>query len=764
MRIRRVGVVGAGEMGSGIAALAASAGVPVLLLDLPADGDPDAAAKRGVANALRARPSAFMHQDRARLVETGNIHQHLGKLGDCDWVVEAIGERGAAKRALFERLEDVVHPEAVVSTTTSALPLGELVEERSEAFRNRFLGSHFFAPPRFVHLLELVPVGDTAPEAARSLEWFAGRILGKGIVLARDVPGYIANRIGVYELVQAARLAERFSLSIEQVDAVSGVLLGRSETAIFQAAKRFGVDVISHLTAALEDVDADATLPGWAAARLTTNTNESGFYRSGDDGQRSVLDWRTGQFVPLAEDDAGELAQIAGLPLAQRLTAALALEGSLGEFARALFALSMHYTVQSTPDIAFDIHSVDQAMEWGYGWEAGPFRQMDAVGLDRVAELFDEHGLDEPELMAAADTGFRKIADGTPSILTLAGRYAPRPEKPGALTLQALRDTGCTLDTNDHAALHNMRDGVMLLEFRSKLGIIGPEVLQMLADALARIDREGWSGLVIGHEASRVFSAGANLERVLAAARAGEWEMLDGMVREFQGATTSLRNAPFPVVVAPFGLTLGGGCELSLRANHVQAAGELYIGLVETGVGLIPAGGGTTELLFRFSEELAAFEGADPFLAIRRAFGLIAAAKTTSSALEAQKLGLLRRTDRVTMNRHRLLRDAKQRVLDLAQDYVPAPPRTLRTLGGDALGKLRAAIAARREADQISDHDATVAHELAVVLSGGEAPPRTVAEHELLDLERDAFLRLLGTRRTQERIAHMLETGEPLKN
>ncbi|MDI3340309.1 MAG: 3-hydroxyacyl-CoA dehydrogenase NAD-binding domain-containing protein [Sphaerobacter sp.] len=769
MRIRKIGVVGAGTMGGAIAALAASAGVPVVLLDIPGEEDRNGPAQRGLERQLKARPAAFMDPDRARLIEIGNTEDDLARLAECDWVIEAIIEQLEPKRALYARLEEVLPETTIVTSNTSGIPMRELLEGRGERFRRRFLGTHFFNPPRYLHLLELIPTPDTDPAVLAAVEGFGSRILGKGTVLARDVPGFIGNRLGVYGMLQAIRLMEQFDLTIDEVDALTGPLIGRPRSATFRTADLSGLDVLRHVSTELSAATGeDFAMPGWVQAlvdqgRLGEKTGIGFYRREGRD--IFTLDWKTGEYRPRAELRLPEIGQIKDRPLAERLRAVLALPGKYGEFMRALFFTTAHYTLERAPDIAYDLVAVDRALEWGFGWDAGPFRQMDMVGLDTLRAGFAERGLAEPRLLQQAGTqGFYVRADGTPRYLDFDGSYQPVPEIPGTIALQPLKEAGQVLATSKDASLIDLGDGVVLLEFHTKMNAVGEGVLRMVDRALKLVEQDGYAGLVIGNEDPRAFSAGANLALLLSLAQEGAWDELELAVRQFQRATTSLRAAPFPVVVAAHGLTLGGGAEFLLHADHVQAAAELYTGLVEVGVGLIPAGGGTKELLFRFTRELAPYAEADPFEAVRRAFTLIGMAQTSGSALEARAMGFLRPGDRITMNRDRLIADAKAAVLSLAPDYVPPVPGTITALGRDALGNLRYAAWAMREAEQISDHDVAIGEALAYVLCGGDGPPRTVTEQDILDLEREAFLKLLGTRKTQERIAHMLKTGKPLRN
>jgi 3-hydroxyacyl-CoA dehydrogenase len=744
--IRRIGVVGAGTMGAAIAALAASAGVPVVLLDVPGgadDRDRNGPAKRGLDRALKARPEAFMDRDRASLISIGNTDDDLGRLADCDWVIEAIIEQLEPKRALYERLEGVLAPTAIVSSNTSGIPMHQLIEGRSDSFRRRFLGTHFFNPPRYLRLLELIPTEETDPAALATVEHFGRRVLGKGTVIARDVPGFIGNRIGLYGIVQTLRLMERFGLTIDEVDALTGPLIGRPRSATFRTADIAGLDVLSHVTTQLaETTGEDFALPEWVNALVAKGAlgekSGAGFYRR-EGRDILTLDPASGEYRPKADIRTPEIDAIRNLPLEQRLSAALDLPGKYGEFLSELFQTTIHYIIEHTPELAYDLAAVDHALEWGFGWEMGPFRQARAIGAQR--------DWPEPAL----------LRDGFP-----AGDALPE----GALSLAMLRSEGKVVQEAKEAALLDLGDGVLQLEFTNgaRLNALGEGILTMLDTAMKRVESDGYAGLVIANEDPRAFSAGANLALILSLAQEGAWDELNGMIRAFQRAITSLRHVPFPVVVAPAGMALGGGAELVLHADHVQAHAEAYIGLVEAGVGLIPAGGGTKELLMRFTRELVPYNEADPFEAARRAFMLIGMAETSTSALHARKLGFLRHGDRITMNRDYLIADAKAAVLALVPDYVTPQVAPITALGRDTLGNLRYGIWSMHEAGQITDHEVEIGHKLAYVLAGGDGPPREVTEQDLLDLEREAFLSLLGTRKTQERIVHTLKTGKPLRN
>jgi 3-hydroxyacyl-CoA dehydrogenase len=771
MRIAKLGVVGAGTMGSGIAALAASAGIPVVLLDVAGkDGDRNGPAKAGLERARKARPAAFMDPARAALISIGNLDDSLDLLRDCDLILEAIIEQPAPKQALYARLEPVLKTTAVVASNTSGIPMQTLLEGRGPRFRQRFFGMHFFNPPRYLHLLELIPTPETDPEALAAARRFCEVVLGKGIVVAKDVPGFVANRLGVYGMVAAMRGLMESDLTIDEVDALTGPLLGRAKSATFRTADITGLDVLLHVSKELSaGTGEDFSMPAWveklAASNRLGDKTGGGFYKKVGK-EITTLDWHTLEYVPQQKLDDPALGALLKQPLEKRLPMAEKLPGKYGDFVRNYLLRMSHYVLQTTPSIAYDLVSVDRAIEWGYAWEAGPFQQMDALGHDILREGFARLGLGVPTLLGKAKDGafYHKSNEGW-SYLTLEGTYAPVPPVPGQIALEIVRARqGAVVESSRDANLLDLGDGVLLLEARSKMNTMGEGVLTMLRKGLDRVAEGKFVGLVIGNDDPRAYSAGADLAAVVAQVQAKDWKGLDEMVHYFQEGAQLVRRAPFPVVAAPFGLTLGGGCEYALHCDRIQAHAELYMGLVEAGVGLIPAGGGTTELLFRFTQELTSYDEADLFEGVKRAFKVIAMATTSTSALEARNLGFLRPMDRITMNRDRLIADAKARVLDLATDYVAPAPRTITALGKEALGNLLYAGWAMREGGQITDHEVRIARELAYVLCGGDGPPRVVTEQDILDLEREAFLRLLGTKETQERIGYTLKTGKPLRN
>ena len=769
--IKKLGVVGAGTMGSGIAALAASAGIPVVLLDVAADGpDRSAIAKGALARMPKAKPAPLMDADRAAYIRPGNIDDDLGLLADCDLIVEAVVEQPGPKQALYARLEGVLKPTAVVSSNTSGIPMRVLTEGRSERFKRHFLGTHFFAPARYMHLLEIVPTPDTAPEVTEAVRKFGERMLGKGIVLCKDAPGFIANRLGVYGSTRTMRAMEQFGLTIDEVDGLTGPLLGRPNSATFRTADLSGLDVLVHVSAGLaETTGEDYDLPEWFHAMVRNkqlgDKTQGGFYRKvGKDIQ--TWDFREGAYKPQQRLETPELKAALKAPLAARVAGLKGLPGKYGDFLRQVMVDGAAYALDKSPELAYDIPSVDRAMEWGYGHQAGPFRVMDMVGLDFLRAEFQTRGVPTPRLLEQAQGSFYRQGPNGEEVLGFDGRYAPVAPIDGNIRLAAVAaNPGNVLFENAGARLLDVGDDVAVFEFRSKSNTLGSKVLDALADSLAIVERRGMAGMVMGNDDPKFFSAGADLSESTGAVIAGLWDVIDASIKRFQDAVQSIRYAPFPVVVAPAGMTLGGGAEFTLHADAVQAHAELYMGLVEAGVGLLPGGGGTKELLFRFTKDLEPYAEADPFEAVKRAFNLIAVPQPTTSALEAKRKGFLRpRHDRITMNRDRLIADAKRRVLDLAPDYVAPQPQTIRALGREGMGNLSYALFSFLESGQASPYDVTIGHNIAYVLCGGDGPPRAVTEQDILDLEREAFLKLLGNEKTQERIQYTLKTGKPLRN
>jgi 3-hydroxyacyl-CoA dehydrogenase len=734
--IRSVAVLGAGTMGSQIAAHVANAGVPALLLDLTSD-----VARAGLERARGLKPDPFFTPDLASLVSTGGFDTHLDRLADADWIIEAVVEELDVKRALLERVDAARRAGSIVSSNTSGIPIAALADGRSADFRRHWIGTHFFNPPRYLHLLELIPTRDTDPDVTSRVSCFADHRLGKGVVVAKDRPNFIGNHIGVYGVLLVLRALESGRYTIEEIDAMTGPAIGRPKSATFRTMDIAGIDILAHVARNL-----DFELPALVAAMIERGwvgeKAGQGFYkrvRSGSGSDILTLDpatmtYRPKQAARLPALDAARAIDDTGL----RIKTLYFGKDKVGDFLRETLGPALVYTARVTPDIAYSKDDVDRVMRWGFGWELGPFATIDAIGAQ---ELFDSR-VNPPNPANPAN----------PSLVA------------NLQILKAAKDRQRVVRRNAGASLVDLDAGVLAVEFHSKMNAIGGDTIQML-HAGVKEAAANFRALVIGNDAPD-FSVGANLLLLLLEAQEGNWDEIDLMIRAFQGATQAIRFADVPVVVATAGRTLGGGCEIALHGECVQAAAESYIGLVETGVGLIPGGGGTKEMLARAVDRLPSSQ-ADLLPFTQRAFETIAFAKVSTSAADAIRLDFLDATDRVTMNRERLMADAKARALARVDEgYQKPAPRSAIPVGGEGvLAALKLGIHLAWRAGRISDHDAVVGRALANVLSGGALPTQSVVgEQYLLDLEREAFLRLCGERKTLERIQHTLQTGKPLRN
>ena len=757
MHIRSVAVLGAGTMGAQIAAHFANAGVPALLLDVTAD-----AAKQGLERARKLKPDPFFTPDTWRLITTGGFDEALTQIKESDWIVEAIIERLDAKQALLDRVDAARRPGSIVTSNTSGIPIAALAEGRSDDFRQHWLGTHFFNPPRYLRLLEVIPTPETRPEVVAAVSHFADHRLGKGVVIAKDSPNFIGNHIGLYAMMRILAKVAAGEYTIDEVDAITGPPLGRPKSATFRTLDLAGLDILGHVVNNLRErvgaAQADVwTLPPFFVSMLERGmTGEKagrGFYKrvkqpSGE-SEILTLDPATLEYGPKRPPRIPSLEATASMTdVRERVSALFGSEDKAGSLLRDTLAPTLAYTANVTPSIAHSADDVDRVMRWGFGWELGPFELIDAIGAGRVVEAARKV---DPHL----ETGLLERAPRSGDV---------PPQGPDLQILRTAKERSGILKKNAGASLVDLGDGVLCVEFHSKMNAIGGDTIQMLQAGLREASRN-FAALVVGNDAPN-FSAGANLMLVLLEAQEENWDEIEAMIRAFQQTMIALRYADVPVVVAPAGLALGGGCEIVLHGDRVQAAAESYIGLVEVGVGLIPAAGGTKEMTARAAEEMA--PGASDFLpTVQRAFETVAFARVSSSAPDAERLGYLRPVDAFTMNRERLLSDAKARALQrVAEGYHPPPPRSAIRVGGDAvLAPLKLGIHLAWRAGRISDYDALIGRKLARVMAGGELPhPATVSEQELLDLEREAFLSLLGERKTLERIQHTLKTGKPLRN
>jgi 3-hydroxyacyl-CoA dehydrogenase len=767
--IRSVAVLGAGVMGSQIAAHFANAGVPALLLDIT----PQAAAQ-GLQRARTLKPDPFFTPDAARLVTTGGFDAGLALLRDADWIIEAVIERLDIKRDLLARVDASRRTGSIVSSNTSGIPIGALADGRSDDFRRHWLGTHFFNPPRYLHLLEIIPTPETASSVIAEVSAFADHHLGKGLVVAKDTPNFIGNHIALYGIMRVLQKVASGEYTIEEVDAITGPALGRPKSATFRTVDIAGLDILGHVVRNLherlddERTRAEFVLPPFVeqmiARGMTGEKAGQGFYKriksaSGESEiltlDPAALDYRPRQSPRLASIEAGKSIG----DLGERVRALFNARDKAGTFLRDTLAPTLVYAARVAAEIAHSPEDVDRVMRWGFAWELGPFELIDAIGI-------------QPVLDAAREASPELLEDGVPPILAAAvqaGRTRLRdgdvpPAAPDLQLLRSARERSRVVKANPGASLVDLGDGVLCVEFHSKMNAIGADTIQMLQHGVREASRN-FAALVVGNEAPH-FSAGANLMLVLLEAQEGNWEDIDLMVRTFQQATMTLRYADVPVIVAPAGLALGGGCEIVLHADRVQAAAETYMGLVEVGVGLIPAGGGTKEMVARAAEQMPSVSN-DFLPGIQRAFETIGFGRTSTSGPDAQRLGYLRAVDGISMNAERLIADAKRRALErVAEGYQPPVRRAAIPVGGDAvLAPLKLGVHLALRAGRISGHDALIGRKLATIMAGGTLPhPTTVTEQQLLDLEREAFMSLVGERKTLERIQHTLKTGKPLRN
>ncbi|MGE0813682.1 MAG: 3-hydroxyacyl-CoA dehydrogenase NAD-binding domain-containing protein [Vicinamibacterales bacterium] len=764
MTIASVGVLGAGTMGAQIALHAANAGVRAVLLDVTRK-----AADEGLARARRLRPDPQFTPDAWRAVTTGSFEEDLRLLDGVDWVVEAVVERLDVKRALWATVLGAVGPGAILSTNTSGIPVGAIAEGWPIDVRRRWLGTHFFNPPRYLRLLELVPTGDTDPAVVERMRAFGDHVLGKGVVVAKDTPNFIGNHLALHGVAAMLRAVDEGRYSIDEVDAITGTAIGRPASATFRTMDIAGLDVLALVMRNLEERLDDAADRAWfrqppLLARLLERgalgeKAGRGFYerRKGEDGTSAVytLDPATMDYRPQQKPAFPSITAAAAIEDAgARVRALFGGSDRVGAFLRETLAPTLVYAARVWPAIARSIDDVDRVMRWGFGWELGPFELMDALGHDQVVAAARAAGVVHVPAPLAAGTGRAATF-----------RDAPLPPAgPGLLILgEAVRQSQI-VKKNAGASLVDLGDGVLCVQFHSKMNALGGDAIQMLRAGVTEAEQRG-QALVVGCEAAN-FSAGANLMLVLLEAQEGNWDEIDLMVRAFQGAVMGLRSSAVPVVVAPAGLALGGGCEIALHADRVQAAGDTFMGLVETGVGLIPAGGGTKEMIARAMARRTS-PSADPLPVIQQAFETVALARVSASGPHAVSLGYLAPTDGFSMNRERVIADAKARALQrVADGYRPRLPRAAIPVGGDSLAAaLKLGVHLAWRAGHATDHDVTVGKTLAHVFAGGSlAHATTVSEQYLLDLEREAFLRLLGHPQTLARIQHTLKTGKPLRN
>lgn len=798
-KICKVAVLGAGTMGALIAAHLANVGIPCYLLDivLPKVSEEEQAAGitredrtfrnklavTAIKNLTKMRPAAFYDKKDVDLLIPGNLEDDLGKLAEVDWVIEVVVERLDIKKQLFEKVAQNIKPGTIVTTNTSGLSINAMVENLPAEFKKNFLGTHFFNPPRYMKLLEIIPGRDTAPEVVENLVAFGDKVLGKGVVLAKDTPNFIANRIGVYGLLEIVAAMEQDGLTVEEVDALTGPAMGRPKSASFRTMDMVGLDVFLHVAETVKNsateeweikaFEIPSFLQEMVAKKLLGEKTKQGFYKlEKKDGKKNILaiDYKSLSYRPK------EKAKFACLEASKKAKSkadsikALVNAGDQGSaFAWKTLRNVIIYAAVKLEEIADDIVAVDRAMRWGFNWELGPFEIWDAIGVKEAADRIEKDGLEVPAVVksllgAGLDFFYKKEKGSTAYFDQKSKQYKLLNPPAGIIQLSDYKEAGKVVLSNAGASLVDIGDGVVCLEFHSPQQAIGPEVLSMINKAVVEVEKN-WQGMVIANQA-RNFSVGANLMMILMEAQAEEWDELDMVVRNFQNSLMRIKYSKKPVVAAPHAMALGGGYEVLAHVDAIVAAAETYMGLVELGVGVIPAGGGTKEMVLRSCENVMDNEAVDLLPFIREAFMTVAQAKVTTSAKEAWSLGYMRPQDTFVANGDRRIAEAKNKVLAMVSTgYKPPVQRKIRVLGERGMAALKAGIYTMKEGRYISEYDAHLADKLAYIMCGGPLPEGSwVTEQHLLDLEREVFLYLCGQPKTQARMGHMLKTGKPLRN
>ncbi len=809
-RINKVAILGAGTMGARIAAHFANAGVPSYLFDIvPPDADGPARNKiatAGLEAARKSKPAAFMDPSLARFVTVGNFEDDIKKLADVDWIIEAVVENLDIKRALLRKVEAVRKPGTIVTTNTSGLPVGKIAEGFSDDFRWAWFGTHFFNPPRYMRLLEIIPTPEADRAAIDAIAHFCDVRLGKGVVIAKDTPNFIGNRIGTFSVLNVIRLMQEMGFSIEEIDALTGQAVGWPKSATFRTIDLVGLDILGHvvgnMTTNVKDERSDLRLPDFFTQMLQNkwlgDKTKGGFYKkskaaNGKEDERLALDWKTLEYHPRQKPKFPALEMAKTIEdTGTRLRTLLGLDGSgpqkgdkAGAFLWSALTDLWTYSANRVPEISNSVVEIDRAMRLGFNWELGPFELWDAAGVEATVARMKKEGKPVPANVE------RLLAKGQKSW------YLDDPKSPsgrkywemgteswesirvpaGVWSVTVAKKSNGVVKKNSGASLVDLGDGVACLEFHSKMNSLGADIITLITQSLKPGGPgDAFDAFVITNDATN-FSVGANLMLLLMSVQEDEWDDVDLAIRQFQGMTQAIKFSPKPVVSAPFGLCLGGGTEISLHAAARQPHAELYTGLVEVGVGLLPGGGGCKEMLLRAVDSAAASRGkvsgeslagsVEMMEAMKKAFEAIATAKVATSAHEARGLGFLSDSDRITMNRERVLSDAKARALELVHaGYEPPVPRTdIPAPGESLLAALKMGVHLMRQGDFITDYEVKLGGKIAEVLCGGNVTPGTpVSEQYILDLEREGFKSLCGEKKTQERIQYTLKTGKTLRN
>jgi len=808
-RIHKVAILGAGTMGARIAAHFANAGVPSLLLDMvPADADGPARNKiaaAGLDGAKKSKPAAFFEASLSRLVTVGNFDDDLKRLADVDWVIEAIVENLEIKRSLLKKVEAVRKPGTIVTTNTSGLPVAKIAEGFSDDFRRSWFGTHFFNPPRYMRLLELIPTPEADPTQIAAVSHFCDAQLGKGVVLAKDTPNFIGNRIGTFSVLNVMRLMQEMDLTIEEVDALTGQTVGWPRSATFRTIDLVGLDILGHvvgnMTANVHDERSELQIPAFFRQMLERkwlgDKTHGGFYKKvkhghGKEDERMALDWKTLEYHPRHKPKFAALDMAKNVEeTGARIRMLLGMDGAgsggshkpdkAGVFLWAALADLWTYSANRIPEISDSVVEIDRAMHLGFNWELGPFQLWDAAGVEATVARMKKEGRPvaanvEKLLASDAKSWYEddpKTTSGQAYFDLDHGSFKPLEVPAGVWSVEVAKKSNYVVKKNSGASLVDLGDGIGCIQFHSKMNALGADIISLILQTLKPGGPgDAFDAFVITNDAQN-FSVGANLMLLLMSVQEEEWDDVDLAIRQFQGMTQAIKFSPKPVVIAPFGLALGGGCEISLHAAARQPHAELYMGLVEVGVGLLPGGGGCKEMLLRAVDTAASIrpdsrgESVELMEAMKKAFETIATAKVATSAHEARGLGFLSNSDRITMNRERVLSDAKARALELlSAGYEPPVMRTqIPAPGENILAALKMGVYLMRQGEYISDHELKLGTKIAEVLCGGNVTPGTpVSEQYLLDLEREAFKSLCGEKKTQERIQFTLKTGKTLRN
>ncbi len=797
-RIQKAAVLGAGVMGAAIAGHLANVGIKTLLLDIVPRDLTEKEKKKGLTlqdrvvrnrlaqsgkdRLLKEKPSPLYVKEAADLIEVGNLEDDFHRLAEVDWVIEAVVENLEIKQDLYRRLEKVWKPGIVVSSNTSGISVNKMAENCSVAFRKHFLGTHFFNPPRYMKLLEIIPNEKTDPGILKDMKAFAEEILGKGVVICKDTPNFIANRIGTYGLQVTMQVMEEMGFGPAEVDAVTGRAMGRPKSATFRTLDLVGLDTFVHVADNVrENVDDQKEKLAFQVSPLLEKMVKNGWLgeKSGQGFYKRVKTEKGKQILTLnPETLAYEPRQKLKAPsldaakraksLPEKLQLLVYADDPAGKLAWTITKKALIYSADRLHEIADDIVSVDRAMRWGFNWDLGPFEMWDAIGLEKSVRRMLEEGETVPrwvmDLLASGKKSFYQTTDGKTQAFSIGGRVGEVNEHEKVISLARLKEQGKKIAGNRSASLIDLGDDIVCLEFHSPKQAIGPDVIMMMNKAVKEVSAN-YRGLVISAEAPN-FCVGANLMLMLMEAQDHNWPEIDMMVRQFQRAMGALRTVDRPVVAAPYGMTLGGGVEVCLPADRVQAAGETYMGLVEVGVGLIPGGGGNKEMLLRVTEGVDPNDRISLQPLVNRIFMAIGQAKVSTSGEEARGYKFIRPYDGITINKDHLLYDAKQTALGLYRAGYKAPqPRKIPVVGETGYNVLKLGAYGMLKSGYISEHDFKIADKLAFVLSGGDVPEGSlVSEQYLLDLEREAFLSLIGEPKTQQRMQYMLTKGKPLRN